>query len=105
MTNFNPFHIVILKELLKYDQLKLAIKNNEAFENFKEGEIKFPPTFKFVVGTNTYKWEYRKPAWTGRVLYRTKDNRINVQVLDYKSYPSTFSSDHKLVSALLRIKF
>lgn len=75
-------------------------KNTEAIlEGFNEGPLKFPPTYKFDVGTHTYDTRFvqrlaqtrrilfrhsvtvllfttsakkRKPAWTDRILWRLR---------------------------------
>ena len=43
--------------LLRLDlhlQLNMAKGNESVLEGFHEGPIKFPPTYKFDVGTDTY---------------------------------------------------
>lgn len=38
-----------------YDlQLNMAKDSETVLEGFQEGPLKFPPTYKFDVGTNTY---------------------------------------------------
>ncbi|VDM33499.1 unnamed protein product [Hydatigera taeniaeformis] len=57
--------------LMEYDQLKKAMKNDMVFLDFKEGEITFPPTFKYDKGTMNYdsSKKQRVPSYTDRVLY------------------------------------
>lgn len=40
--------------LLKHDQLLAVMDTGEAFSEFKEPEIRFPPTYKFNVGGDEY---------------------------------------------------
>ena len=60
--------------LLEYDQLRTAMTSGAAFTEFSEMPIKFPPTYKFDLGTKTYDTSHKKrdPAWTDRVLFWTK---------------------------------
>jgi len=58
------------EELLKFDQMQNEISAGDLkLKNFSEGEIKFPPTFKFYVGTNIYNYTDGKiPGWTDRIM-------------------------------------
>ncbi len=48
-------------KLLEYDQLKQILKKNgTSFNNFKEMQIKFPPTYKFDLNTNNYDTSAKK---------------------------------------------
>uniref|UniRef100_A0A5K3EZL7 IPPc domain-containing protein n=2 Tax=Mesocestoides corti TaxID=53468 RepID=A0A5K3EZL7_MESCO len=60
-----------LDSLMKYDQLKKAMDEELVFHDFKEGEITFPPTFKFDKGTTNYdsSKKRRVPSYTDRILY------------------------------------
>ena len=40
--------------LLSLLQLNMAKDSETVLEGFQEGPLKFPPTYKFDVGTNTY---------------------------------------------------
>lgn len=61
-----------MHELLEADELRQEISKGEAFDGFCEGAISFTPTYKFVVGTNSYVRGpgARAPAWTDRILYK-----------------------------------
>ncbi len=60
-----------LYELRKLDQLKQEKAAGNVFAEFEEGKIKFPPTYKFKVGTHEYDAEkVRIPSWCDRILYR-----------------------------------
>jgi hypothetical protein len=58
------------EELLKFDQMQNEISTGDLkLKKFSEGEIKFPPTFKFYVGTNIYNYTAGKiPGWTDRIM-------------------------------------
>ena len=58
------------EELLKLDQMHNQISTGDLrLKKFLEGEIKFPPTFKFYVGTNMYNYTDGKiPGWTDRIM-------------------------------------
>lgn len=68
---------------------------------FDEAEIRFPPTFKFDMGSDTYdsSEKARIPAWCDRVLYRGPA----VGQRTYASHPIR-SSDHRPVSAAFEFK-
>ncbi|KAL7713817.1 Synaptojanin [Entamoeba marina] len=85
-------------ELYKHDQLIESLRKRLVFNNFKEQQINFAPTFKIKIGENVYK-DNRVPAWCDRVLYKT-ENRHHVEVKEYMSY-EIYCSDHKPVTCLL----
>eukprot|EP01060_Flectonema_neradi_P039892 TRINITY_DN8947_c1_g1_i1.p1 TRINITY_DN8947_c1_g1~~TRINITY_DN8947_c1_g1_i1.p1 ORF type:complete len:519 (+),score=96.14 TRINITY_DN8947_c1_g1_i1:107-1663(+) len=67
------------QELLRYDELSHATACGQAFSGWKEMDINFPPTYKFIEGTNSYSTK-RTPAWTDRILYWTgKRGRFNTK--------------------------
>ena len=43
-----------IQGLLKYDQLTQEMKAERTMHGLKEGKINFPPTYKFVKGTDRY---------------------------------------------------
>ncbi|VUZ46121.1 unnamed protein product, partial [Hymenolepis diminuta] len=65
-----------IKKLLEYDQLGKAMESQLAFLDFREGEITFPPTFKFDKGTKIYdsSKKQRVPSYTDRILYMTHND-------------------------------
>ncbi|KAI0311975.1 Endonuclease/exonuclease/phosphatase [Amylostereum chailletii] len=87
--------------LLKFDQLKGAIRTRKAFEHFEEHRIAFRPTYRFSEGlvADTLGYDMkRKPAWTDRILY-IPSPFTPVQQLSYTSHPDITVSDHRPVSA------
>ncbi|KAL1953823.1 hypothetical protein VTO42DRAFT_2118 [Malbranchea cinnamomea] len=71
-----------LSSLLPHDQLVTLQKKQKAFhEGWREGPIKFLPTYKYDVGrvgVFDSSDKQRSPSWCDRILYRTK--------LDYTEY-------------------
>ncbi|KAK4049698.1 hypothetical protein OIV83_003973 [Microbotryomycetes sp. JL201] len=90
--------------LFPFDQLNLARRHDLAFSGFKEAELQFPPTFKFDKGTDEYDTseKQRVPAWTDRVLWMSLDDD-SIEAIKYTSHPEIRLSDHKPVSALLKV--
>ena len=60
--------------LLSADQLKIEQANRNVFEDFVEGDIEFPPTYKYDLFSEDYDTseKCRVPAWTDRVLWRRR---------------------------------
>lgn len=60
-----------LSDLRQLDQLRQEKAAGNVFVEFEEGKIKFPPTYKFKVGTSDYdSGKVRIPSWCDRILYR-----------------------------------
>ncbi|XP_078437449.1 type I inositol polyphosphate 5-phosphatase 4-like isoform X2 [Wolffia australiana] len=62
--------------LLKKDQLHREQRSKRVFEKWKEGEISFPPTYKFLPNSDRFagsderaKEKGRTPAWCDRILW------------------------------------
>ncbi|KAK7174007.1 hypothetical protein R3I93_003743 [Phoxinus phoxinus] len=114
-----------LSILWEKDQLNMAKGSESVLEGFHEGPIKFPPTYKFDVGTDTYdtSGKKRKPAWTDRILWRlrptaavsnsvskrgsmtglTSGTRVSQHF--YRSHMEYTVSDHKPVSSIFTLQF
>ncbi|XKL59403.1 hypothetical protein PGB90_000419 [Kerria lacca] len=87
--------------LMKQDQLKQVMRNGEAFSELIEGEVNFPPSYKYFIGSQDYDLK-RRPAWTDRILYRVnkfayENITLDTKQLSYKSYDKYGLSDHKPV--------
>uniref|UniRef100_UPI0037E94F63 phosphatidylinositol 4,5-bisphosphate 5-phosphatase A n=1 Tax=Semicossyphus pulcher TaxID=241346 RepID=UPI0037E94F63 len=111
--------------LWEKDQLNMAKDSETVLEGFQEGPLKFPPTYKFDVGTNTYdtSGKKRKPAWTDRILWRLRatapaalsggkrgsmsglTSGTKVTQHYYRSYMEYTVSDHKPVSSIFTLQF
>ncbi|GAB5365924.1 hypothetical protein AAMO2058_001100300 [Amorphochlora amoebiformis] len=91
-----------LEPLLLNEQLRREMRSKKVFEGYREADIKFPPTYKFDVGTNAYdsSKKNRVPSWTDRILWRSK---AKVTCTHYDSLPSVRTSDHKPVVGLYSV--
>ncbi|XP_045772514.1 inositol polyphosphate 5-phosphatase K-like isoform X2 [Maniola jurtina] len=94
--------------LLKHDQLLAVMDSGEAFSEFSEPEIRFPPTYKFLMGSDDYDLK-RKPSWTDRILYKVIANNyenitLRADLISYNHIPHYTVSDHKPVVAQFNIK-
>uniref|UniRef100_A0A3Q1GMN4 Inositol polyphosphate-5-phosphatase Jb n=1 Tax=Acanthochromis polyacanthus TaxID=80966 RepID=A0A3Q1GMN4_9TELE len=105
----------------------MAKDSETVLEGFQEGPLKFSPTYKFDVGTNTYdtSGKKRKPAWTDRILWRLRatapagaalnaGKRGSISGLTsgtkvtqhcYRSHMEYIVSDHKPVSSIFTLQF
>ncbi|KAF8909683.1 Endonuclease/exonuclease/phosphatase [Gymnopilus junonius] len=87
--------------LLRFDQLRNAMLEKKAFEDFKEAPIIHMPSYRFSPGLMMDKFGYdlkRKPAWTDRILHmHGSDCRVNQ--ISYTSHPQIVMSDHRPVAA------
>ncbi|XP_054482597.1 inositol polyphosphate 5-phosphatase Ka isoform X2 [Anoplopoma fimbria] len=56
------------------DQLTMMKKKEQVLQEFDEGPLDFPPTYKFDRNSDTYdsSGKKRKPAWTDRILWRLR---------------------------------
>ncbi|KAL0979372.1 hypothetical protein UPYG_G00184220 [Umbra pygmaea] len=113
--------------LWEKDQLNMAKDSEPVLEGFLEGPLKFPPTYKFDVGTDTYdtSGKKRKPAWTDRILWRLRatapsrpapnagkrgsmsglSSGTKVTQHFYRSHMEYMDSDHKPVSSIFTLQF
>ncbi|KAI9636052.1 Endonuclease/exonuclease/phosphatase [Dioszegia hungarica] len=56
--------------VLEKDQLKSDITSGKSFGSYQEGDIDFPPTYKYIHGSTTPD-DRRAPAYTDRILYKS----------------------------------
>jgi phosphatidylinositol-bisphosphatase len=72
-----------LSSLLPHDQLRIQQRNKNAFhEGWREGKIRFLPTYKYDVGSVAMfdsSEKQRGPSWCDRILYRSKQDRLNYE--------------------------
>jgi synaptojanin len=87
--------------LYENDQLNLGMLAGQTFRFFNEGQIHFPPTYKFDNGTDQYDTseKQRIPAWTDRILYRGQ----GLKLLEYQS-ANLKMSDHRPVYATFKVQ-
>lgn len=84
------------------DELTIEHENGLVLFNFKEAEVTFPPTYKFVVGTDKYATK-RIPSWCDRIFYLNYSSEIGPKILDYNYIKEARTSDHKPVYLSLEI--
>ena len=90
-------------KLLEFDQLNQQMASGESFPFFAEQEILFPPTYKFDNGTKIYDTseKQRVPAWTDRILYKSRQNAIKPN--GYNCVQNIIFSDHRAVYAVFEV--
>ncbi|XP_033123320.1 phosphatidylinositol 4,5-bisphosphate 5-phosphatase A-like [Anneissia japonica] len=96
-----------LEPLKEKDQLRITLRDRDEFEGYAEGEISFPPTYKFDPGTHDYDTspKQRVPAWTDRILWKEDTGTDPIlKQLEYHSHPDMDHSDHRPVSAYFQLK-
>eukprot|EP01018_Ginkgo_biloba_P026068 Gb_09329 [translate_table: standard] len=104
--------------LLGKDQLREEMKAGRVFQGMREGQIKFPPTYKFdrgQVGLQGYDSSDKKrvPAWCDRILFRDSRNDTSAEckltcpivasVAWYDACMDVIDSDHKPVRCMFEV--
>ena len=91
-------------EFLRNEELKIFKKTELVQFDIEEGEINFPPTYKYEKNTNSYNISKRVPSWTDRILYKNNKSlkslfydRIDINLSDHKPIFGFFeiNSDEK----------
>ena len=109
-------------KLLDYDQfIKFKLASIEYMENIQEDEITFPPTYKYIKGSNEYDYtpentpmnqnqnenlkksgKKRNPSWCDRIFYKknsyiTKDGKKIINGIEYSNVmdDNFQTSDHR----------
>ena len=77
-----------------------SIKNNFDKYQIDEYLINFLPTYKYIIGHNSYNVSKRIPSWTDRILFK-KNN--NIKCLYYDVIDDIKYSDHRPVYAIFEI--
>lgn len=87
-------------ELIVYDQLYKQRNIQAVFQGYNEGNLLFPPTYKYNPGTDDFdsSEKARAPAWCDRVLWRGSKTDITLQ--EYNSIMQMRLSDHKPIYAI-----
>ncbi|KGG50739.1 hypothetical protein DI09_58p110 [Mitosporidium daphniae] len=92
--------------LLAFDQLTFDRISRYSFSEFDEARITFPPTYKYIPGSNhldIIDKSVHIPSWCDRILYYSSGaNTIQPEV--YTSTPFIISSDHKPIFGLYAIR-
>ncbi|KAI9122217.1 hypothetical protein K1719_006906 [Acacia pycnantha] len=91
--------------LLEKDQLRTEQRAGRVFQGWKEGNIYFAPTYKYlansdhyVVRTSKSKEKHRTPAWCDRILWKGE----GLKQMWYERGESRFS-DHRPVYSLFSV--
>lgn len=92
------------KQLLEFDQLKKEHTDERVFREFHEGQIYFPPTYKYDVGSDEYDTseKARTPSYTDRILWRSIFPEVQAKQL-YYGRAEVKTSDHRPVSAIFDV--
>lgn len=89
-------------DLRDCDQLLKEQNANRSFVNFQEGQLNFPPTYRYIRLKN--EWSNKRnqtPSWTDRILYRSFRE---ISLLKYEAALNCMASDHRPVSAEFAVK-
>jgi hypothetical protein len=101
-----------LQKLYENDQLNIQMVAGLTFPHYNEAMIKFKPTYKFDVGTDTYDTseKARIPAWTDRILRKGSNIRqiayhsANLRYSDHKPVYATFECTVSIVDEVTKAK-
>lgn len=103
----------MLQEVLPYDQLSLQRKEKKVFDEYNEGDITFPPTYKYDLFSDDYDTseKCRAPAWTDRVLWKRRklypeedqSDEWNPGKIIHYGRAELKQSDHRPVIAVLEV--
>lgn len=97
------------KWLLDYDQLKTEMVAGRAFGSFREGKIKYKPTYRYLRGGRKYdEAKSRIPSWCDRVLWRSLPGHAtkrDIKQLSLYAADEITTSDHSPVASAFRIRY
>ncbi|KAJ2949842.1 hypothetical protein O0L34_g11158 [Tuta absoluta] len=103
-----------MQRLLENDQLLKQKAQDLVFKNCFEGEITFPPTYKYDLFSDDYDTseKCRAPAWTDRILWRSRKHTTDPEAssdlaagkLLYYGRAELKQSDHRPVMAILEVE-
>ncbi|KAB1205983.1 Type I inositol 1,4,5-trisphosphate 5-phosphatase CVP2 [Morella rubra] len=93
--------------LLESDQLRMELMDGQVFQDWQEGTIKFPPTYKYYPNSDIYygsvegkKGEKRRaPAWCDRIIWYGKGlkqqlyTRVEQKLSDHRPVKAIFTAE------------
>ncbi|CAF1042674.1 unnamed protein product [Rotaria sp. Silwood1] len=79
---------------INQDELK---EKTNILKTYSESDIKFPPTYKYKLNSNSYN-VLRRSSWTDRILYRS--NQCHIQSINYWTTSMIKFSDHRPIANL-----
>uniref|UniRef100_A0A8B9D7T1 phosphatidylinositol-3,4,5-trisphosphate 5-phosphatase n=1 Tax=Anser cygnoides TaxID=8845 RepID=A0A8B9D7T1_ANSCY len=97
--------------LLAVDQLTLEREKNKVFLQFREGDISFPPTYRYERGSrDSYMWQKFKttgmrinvPSWCDRILWKSHPE-THLVCNSYGCTDDIVTSDHSPVFATFEV--
>ncbi|XP_063219380.1 synaptojanin-1 isoform X2 [Bacillus rossius redtenbacheri] len=99
--------------ILQHDQLQMQKAAGNVFKNYVEGNITFPPTYKYDLFSDDYDTseKCRAPAWTDRVLWKRRKHIPDADLppdwdngkLVHYGRAELKQSDHRPVIAIIDI--
>jgi len=86
----------LLEKLQGFDQFNQSRNSNQLLSEYKEGRIKFLPTYKYDANSNIYDTskKQRTPSWTDRIMWSCSDLKIQQLFYSRREYKE---SDHRPV--------
>ena len=77
----------------------MGVVQGDVYNQFEEGKILFPPTYKFDCKSDIYdsSKKQRVPSWCDRILHKQDDS---VGQFYYKAIQEVDFTDHRPVTAL-----
>ncbi|KAJ9640254.1 Inositol-1,4,5-trisphosphate 5-phosphatase 1 [Knufia peltigerae] len=102
-----------LGKLYENDQLNIQMVVGNCFNFYREGRVKFLPTYKYDIGKDEFDSsdKQRIPAWTDRILWKVNHKGVQggdvlgtqMRQLEYYSVMKLKFSDHRPVWALFEM--
>lgn len=90
--------------LLKGDQLRREHTSGNVLNGFQEGNILFPPTYRYNRGDRTYSSEKNRiPSWCDRILWKSLPSN-NITQTAYGCVDTVTTSDHSPIFAVFNVK-
>lgn len=87
------------------DQLLIERRDSNVFTFWREGDINFKPTYRFLRGTDEYDEALgRIPAWCDRIMFKSlPSDASHIEQLEYGSDNSIQTSDHHPVYGMFQV--